>query len=176
MDFAEERRLSFPTAISRLGRSVSTLGKSGRGGVRFFHPSLSKISRIKFIMLKSIFRGLVVFLLNWIALIPQLRAEETQLGGGINRADLDMSVKPGDDFFQYVNGSWLKKNPIPAEYSRWGAFSKLRDDNLANLRKILEGLSDQGTLEGNKRKLRDFFATAMDRGQTERARRQAAGR
>ena len=114
-------------------------------------------------MLKSIFRGLVVFLLNWIALIPQLRAEETQLGGGINRADLDTSVKPGDDFFQYVNGSWLKKNPIPAEYSRWGAFSKLRDDNLANLRKILEGLSDQnGTLEGNKRKLRDFYATAMD--------------
>ena len=123
--------------------------------------------RIKFTMFKSICRLVVVVLFSSLfsstALHQPLLAAEAQLGSGINRADLDTTVKPGDDFFQYVNGNWLKNNPIPPEYGRWGAFSKLRDDNLANLRKILEGLSDQsGTLEGNKQKLRNFYATAMD--------------
>ena len=114
-------------------------------------------------MLKLRLRVLTFLLLGWTAVSFSTYAAEKPLASGIDHTDLDASVKPGDDFFQYVNGNWIKKNPIPAEYSRWGAFSKLRDDNLANLRKILEDLSDQnGKLEGNKRKLRDFYATAMD--------------
>jgi putative endopeptidase len=113
--------------------------------------------------LKLRFRALAFLFLGWTAVSFTVYAADKPLASGIDRTDFDASAKPGDDFFQYVNGNWLKKNPIPAEYSRWGAFSKLRDDNLANLRKILEGLSDQNdTLEGNKRKLRDFYATAMD--------------
>lgn len=97
------------------------------------------------------------------AILPAL-AEEERLGSGIDRANFDSSVKPGDDFFQYVNGNWVKNNPIPPEYSRWGAFGKLRDDNLIELRQIVEGLAGQSdsALDSDRRKLRDFYATAMD--------------
>jgi putative endopeptidase len=42
-------------------------------------------------------------------------AKEPALASGIDKAGFDTSVKPGDDFFQYVNGNWIKNNPIPAE-------------------------------------------------------------
>jgi putative endopeptidase len=82
---------------------------------------------------------------------------------GIDRSTFDASVKPADDFFLYVNGNWIQNNPIPAEYSRWGAFPKLRDDNLVALKQILEGLTTHpGPLDGERKKLRDFFSQAMD--------------
>jgi putative endopeptidase len=91
------------------------------------------------------------------------RAAAPTLKSGIDRKTFDMSVKPGDDFFQYVNGQWIKENPIPPEYSRWGAFPKLRDDNLIALREILEGLEKvPASLDENRRKLRDFYQTAMN--------------
>jgi putative endopeptidase len=95
-----------------------------------------------------------------VALAP---AGETALKSGIDRANFDDSVKPGDDFFQYVNGNWIKHNPLPAEYSRWGSFSQLHDDNLIALKEIVEGLLKQtGPLDENRRKIRDLYATAMD--------------
>lgn len=88
---------------------------------------------------------------------------ETALKSGIDRSTFDTSVKPGDDFFQYVNGEWIKNNPIPPEYSRWGAFPKLRDDNLLALRELLDALSrEKGQLPEERRKLRDFYRAAMD--------------
>src|SRR5262249_36104305 len=70
--------------------------------------------------------------------VATVNAAEQPLKSGIDRATFDTSIKPGDDFFQYVNGQWIKENPIPAEYSRWGAFPKLHDDNLVALRGIVE--------------------------------------
>jgi putative endopeptidase len=90
-------------------------------------------------------------------------AAETALGSGIDRANFDTSIKPGQDFFQYVNGGWIKSNPIPAEYSRWGAFAELHDDNLMELRKLVDDLATQSEpLDANRRKLRDFYRTAMN--------------
>jgi putative endopeptidase len=85
------------------------------------------------------------------------------LKSGIDRTTFDTSIKPGDDFFQYVNGTWIAHNPIPPEFSRWGAFNKLRDDTTLALRGILEGLNDENQkLDGERLKLRDFYRTAMD--------------
>jgi putative endopeptidase len=82
---------------------------------------------------------------------------------GIDRANFDNTVAPGQDFFQHVNGTWIAHNPIPPQYSRWGAFSKLGDDNLIVLRSILEELPKaKGPLDETGRKLRDFYLTAMD--------------
>src|SRR5215210_4220662 len=78
-------------------------------------------------------------------------AAEVVLKSGIDRSTFDLSVKPGDDFFQHVNGNWIKRNPIPPEYSRWGSFPKLRDDNLLALSKILEDLSKQDEPLSEKR-------------------------
>ncbi|HEX3999377.1 MAG TPA: M13 family metallopeptidase [Pirellulales bacterium] len=95
-------------------------------------------------------------------------ATEPALASGIDRANFDTSVQPGQDFFEYVNGGWIKRNPIPAEYSRWGAFAKLHDENLVELRAIVEELSKRSEpLDANRRKLRDFYHTAMDEAQLE---------
>lgn len=99
--------------------------------------------------------------------IPPLRASGP-LGSGIDRANFDTSVAPGQDFFQFVNGGWIRRNPIPAEYSRWGAFAELHDENLLKLRTIVEDLSKSGEpLDANRRKLRDFYRTAMNEQQLE---------
>ena len=50
------------------------------------------------------------------------RATDNTLKSGIDRSNFDTSVKPGNDFFEYVNGEWNKRNPIPPEYSRWAHF------------------------------------------------------
>ncbi len=95
-------------------------------------------------------------------------APEGVLNSGIDRAAFDTSVKPADNFFLYVNGNWIKHNPIPPEYSRWGAFFKLRDDNLLALRATLEELAQQTEpLNGEREKLRDLYLTAMDEAKLE---------
>src|SRR5436309_2524531 len=52
--------------------------------------------------------------------------------------NMDTSVKPQDDFYLYANGGWLKRNPVPPEYSRWGDFSELEEKNNEALHKIGE--------------------------------------
>jgi putative endopeptidase len=100
----------------------------------------------------------------------RILAAERELRSGIDRSTFEMSVKPGDNFFQFVNGNWVKHNPIPPEYSRWGAFPKLRDDNLLSLREILEGLEKKSdSQDAESRKLRDFYKAAMDEAQLEKA-------
>ena len=60
---------------------------------------------------------------------------------GIETADLDRSVKPCDNFFDYSNGTWRKQNPIPASMDRWSRRWKAGEDNKDQLRKILEEVS-----------------------------------
>ena len=44
----------------------------------------------------------------------------------IDPANMDMSVKPGDNFYLYANGGWLKKNPVPASKTRWGGWVRTK--------------------------------------------------
>ncbi|MDQ2772826.1 MAG: M13 family metallopeptidase, partial [Bacteroidota bacterium] len=60
-----------------------------------------------------------------------------QKGVGINIANIDLSVKPCEDFFHYASGNWMKNNPVPAAESRWGSFNELANSNNATLRTIL---------------------------------------
>jgi len=59
-----------------------------------------------------------------------------------NVANMDTTVVPGNDFFEYVNGGWLKKNKIPASKSAYGIFSKIRDHNQDILKEIVAEASD----------------------------------
>lgn len=81
----------------------------------------------------------------------------------IDPTNMDTTVRPGDDFFQYANGTWLKNNPIPAKETRWGSFNELREFNANAVRKILEDVqstkSNKGTAE---RRVGDFYNSAMD--------------
>lgn len=82
----------------------------------------------------------------------------------LDPANMDLTVSPGEDFYRYANGTWLKNNPIPPEYSRWGSFEYLAEKNLKDLRTILEeAASDTTTPKGsNLRKIGDFYASGMD--------------
>jgi len=82
----------------------------------------------------------------------------------IDPANMDLSVKPGDDFFEYANGAWIKKNAIPADKTSWGSFIMLRDENNKNLISLLNEVSaapaqPKGSL---KQRVGDLFASGMD--------------
>ena len=81
----------------------------------------------------------------------------------IDRANMNLSVKPGDDFVQYSNGTWLKNNVIPAKETRWGSFNQLRDFNINAVKTILEGTQSSQAAAGSvERRVADFYAAAMD--------------
>jgi putative endopeptidase len=78
-------------------------------------------------------------------------------------ANLDSTVKPGDDFFEYANGGWLKNNPIPGEQSSWGIGNLVIEENLKRLREISEKAVASNAAKGsNDQKIGDFWSTAMD--------------
>lgn len=77
--------------------------------------------------------------------------------------DLDTTVKPGSDFFQYANGGWLKKNPIPAAYSSWGIGNVVVEDIRNRLKKINEDALQSNAAKGsNNQKIGDFYFSGMD--------------
>lgn len=82
----------------------------------------------------------------------------------LNVVNLDTTIKPGDDFYKYANGNWLKNNPIPAEYSRYGAFEVLEEENYTQLKTILaEASEDKNAAVGSvNQKIRDFYNSGMD--------------
>jgi putative endopeptidase len=82
----------------------------------------------------------------------------------IDPANMDLSVKPGDDFYQYASGTWIKNNPVPAKETRWGSFNELRDFNINAVRGLVEeAAADKSAPAGSvKRRVGDFYAGAMD--------------
>ena len=82
----------------------------------------------------------------------------------IDPANMDISVKPCDNFFQYANGAWLKNNPIPAAYNQWGSFNILAEQNNEILKSILEDAETDKSapIGSNKRKVGDFYAVGLD--------------
>ena len=85
------------------------------------------------------------------------------LKSGISLADMNTSVKAGEDFYEYACGGWMKSNPLPPAYSRFGSFDRLGEDNNKRINDILKELESntypQGTIE---QKLSDYYKLAMD--------------
>ena len=79
-------------------------------------------------------------------------------------ANVDVSVNPGDDFFNYANGAWLKAHPIPASEANWGIGRAVQDELYAKLRKISEDSAVQKDAApgSDAQKIGDFWAMAMD--------------
>src|SRR5512143_470379 len=82
---------------------------------------------------------------------------------GPDPADMDTSASACQSFYQYANGGWLKKNPIPPEYASWGTFAQLAERNREGMRAILEKLAKEKAAPGSEeQKLGDFYAGCMD--------------
>ena len=90
-------------------------------------------------------------------------AETDQRTVFFDTAGMDSTVKPGDNFFLYANGKWMKNAKIPQTETGWGSFYTLYNDNLKNLRTILENAAKSNVTKGsNEQKVGDFYASGMD--------------
>ena len=104
-----------------------------------------------------------ITLMMAIASISLMTMAQTPLRSGLDMADLDKSVRPADDFYEYACGGWMKSHPLPAAYSRYGSFDRLQEDNDKRINSILSELQknsyEKGTIE---QKLSDLYKLAMD--------------
>ena len=88
---------------------------------------------------------------------------QAQLKSGIDMSNLDTSVRPVDDFYKYACGGWMKNNPLPAAYSRFGSFDQLALDNNKRINSILTDLLKNTYQVGTtEQKLSEFYKLAMD--------------
>ncbi|MFC4262087.1 M13 family metallopeptidase [Ferruginibacter yonginensis] len=78
-------------------------------------------------------------------------------------AGMDTSVKPGNNFFEYANGAWLKITTIPNDQTGWGSFYTLYESNQKALKTILEKAAATNNAKGSlEQKVGDFYAAGMD--------------
>ena len=97
------------------------------------------------------------------ASVSMMTMAQSTLGSGLNVSDFDKSVRPGDDFYEYACGGWMKANPLPAAYSRYGSFDRLAEDNNKRINGILKELQENTYQEGTvEQKLSDLYKLAMD--------------
>ncbi len=83
---------------------------------------------------------------------------------------MDKAVSPCNDFFQYVNGNWLKTTEVPSTESRWGTFNILGESNNQILREVLDAAAKAKAKSGSDQQLiGDFYSTCMDEAAIERA-------
>ncbi|MEN9339199.1 MAG: hypothetical protein RIQ62_511, partial [Bacteroidota bacterium] len=89
----------------------------------------------------------------------------------LDPSNIDASVKPSDNFYDYANGAWLKSTPIPASETRWGSFNLLEDFNKKALKGLLEeAAAKQGAAKGSAvQMVGDLFASGMDTAAIEKA-------
>ena len=64
------------------------------------------------------------------------------LSKGVDRANLDLSVSPGENFYQYACGGWMKANPLDPQYARFGTFDQLAENNRAQLKELIQNLGE----------------------------------
>ncbi len=109
--------------------------------------------------IKSLILGTVT------SLSPLLAVAGTTGQHGIERANLDETVKPSEDFYKYACGGWMAANPLQPEYSRFGTFDLLRENARVQLKDLIIGLreSPEAKIKGtNAQKVSDIFEMGMD--------------
>ena len=82
---------------------------------------------------------------------------------GVDRANLDETVAPGEDFYQYACGGWMKANPLQPQYSRYGQFDAMAENNKEQLKELIQGLAKQENPEGSvAQKVNDLYLLGLD--------------
>jgi len=88
---------------------------------------------------------------------------DAELGSfGVELSARDESIKPGDDFFMYASGTWYENYELPADKTRFGAFTALADRSEEQVKSIIDGLVEKENLNADEKLVRDFFVSYMD--------------
>jgi putative endopeptidase len=88
---------------------------------------------------------------------------QKELTSGINKAFLDTTVSPKEDFYQYACGGWIKLHPLTDEYARYGSFEKLDEDNELKIKELVIDLSAKKHKKGSlSQKISDIYNLGMD--------------
>lgn len=80
----------------------------------------------------------------------------------IDKGNMDVSVKPGDNFYRYANGTWLKNNPVPGSKTRWGSFDILREESSKRLQVLLEDAAKNTGKNTAAQMIGDYYTSGMD--------------
>ncbi len=107
--------------------------------------------------MKKIISG---FIVGCFALLPA--AAMAQATKYIDPVNMDLSVKPGDNFYLYANGAWIKNTPIPAKETRWGSFNMLIEESAQSLKVLLEDAAANPGKNSLMKRVGDYYASAMD--------------
>ena len=115
-------------------------------------------------LIKSvIYGGLVILFFSMINSCKSRSSADEKLTAGIMLENLDPTSLSGNDFYQYATGGWQKLNPLTGEYSRFGSFDKLAEDNRLQLKGLIEEIAKKSAKEGTvEQKIADLFNLAMD--------------
>ena len=80
----------------------------------------------------------------------------------IDKSNMDLKIKPGNNFYGYANGNWVKNNPVPASKTRWGSFDELREESSKRLQTLLEESAKKVNRDRKTQVIGDFYASGMD--------------
>lgn len=105
-----------------------------------------------------------VMVLSFFAFRNQPTTEKSSTTPRVSMAGMDTTINPAVDFYAFVNGNWLKNNPVPPSESRWGSFNEVREFNFAILKDVLQSAAadTKASVGSNRRKIGDFYASGMD--------------
>jgi putative endopeptidase len=113
--------------------------------------------------MKKVLFFLVVITAVIFAACKSTKTADEQAYSPFDSTSLDSTVRPGDDFFAWVNNKWLEANPIPADKASFGSFHTLDDNSLTTLRISMEKASKENAAKGtNTQKVGDFWLSGMD--------------
>ena len=99
-----------------------------------------------------------------IVLLGATSMHYAQQNPGINMSYMDKSVRPQDDFYKFVNGTWIKNTEIPADKTRWGSFDELRQNTDKDVLSILNEAMKNGNYASttDQGKALNLYKTFMD--------------
>src|SRR5438270_12685963 len=80
----------------------------------------------------------------------------------IDPANMDLSVKPGNNFYLYANGNWIKSHPVPASKTRWGSFDMLREESSKRMHALLVEAAQKAGSNQQMQKIGDLYTSGMD--------------